>query len=174
MVEHSVRDAGAAGSSPVIPIFCSFPDSSFIIVRWVVKIINTRVRLETKGAGDMIDITRYVAEALQKSGLRTGSVLVFVVGSTAAITTFEYEPGLIADMREFYQQIAPSGKHYYHDDTWGDANGFSHIRASFTGPSLIIPFEESRLLLGTWQQVVLAEFDNRPRTREVIIQITGE
>ena len=94
----------------------------------------------------MIDITRDVAEALQASGLRTGSVLVFVVGSTAAITTFEYEPGLIADMKEFYQQIAPSGKHYYHDDTWGDANGFSHIRASFTGPSLTIPFEEGRLL----------------------------
>jgi secondary thiamine-phosphate synthase enzyme len=139
-----------------------------------VKIINKRVRLETKGAGDMIDITLDVAEALQASGLRIGSVLVFVVGSTAAITTFEYEPGLIADMKDFYKQIAPSGKHYYHDDTWGDANGFSHIRASFTRPSLTIPFEEGRLLLGTWQQVVLAEFDNRPRKREVIVQATGE
>jgi secondary thiamine-phosphate synthase enzyme len=139
-----------------------------------VKIVNKRVRLHTKGAGDMIDITRDVAAALDVSGLRTGSVLVFVVGSTAAITTFEYEPGLIADMLQFYQQIAPSGTHYFHDDTWGDANGFSHIRASFTGPSLTVPFEEGRLLLGTWQQVVLAEFDNRPRKREVIVQITGE
>ena len=122
----------------------------------------------------MIDITRDVAGALEASGLRTGSVLVFVVGSTAAITTFEYEPGLIADMVEFYQRMAPSDEHYHHDDTWGDANGFSHIRASFTGPSLIVPFEEGSLLLGTWQQVVLAEFDNRSREREVIIQITGE
>ena len=138
------------------------------------KIVNKRVRLHTKGTGDMIDITRDVAGALEVSGLRTGNVLVFVVGSTAAITTFEYEPGLIADMKEFYQQIAPSGTHYYHDDTWGDANGFSHIRASFTGPSLTVPFEEGRLLLGTWQQVVLAEFDNRARAREVIVQITGE
>ncbi len=137
------------------------------------KIIHTRVRLETKGAGDMIDITRDVAGALEASGLRIGSVLVFVGGSTAAITTFEYEPGLISDMKEFYQQIAPSGKHYYHDDTWGDANGFSHIRASVTGPSLTIPFEEGKLLLGMWQQVVLAEFDRRPREREVIIQVTG-
>jgi secondary thiamine-phosphate synthase enzyme len=139
-----------------------------------VKIVNKRVGLATKGAGDMIDITRDVAGALEASGLRTGSVLVFVVGSTAAITTFEYEPGLIADMVEFYQRMAPSDEHYHHDDTWGDANGFSHIRASFTGPSLIVPFEEGSLLLGTWQQVVLAEFDNRSREREVIIQITGE
>ncbi len=138
------------------------------------KIVNTRVRLETKGAGDLIDITGDIAAALAHSGLRTGSVLVFVVGSTAGITTFEYEPGLIADMKEFYQRIAPSGKHHYHDDTWGDANGFSHIRASITGPSLTVPFEEGRMLLGTWQQVVLAEFDNRPRAREVIVQLTGE
>ena len=136
--------------------------------------MNKRVRLHTKGAGDMIDITRDVAAALDVSGLRTGNVLVFVVGSTAAITTFEYEPGLIADIKEFYQQIAPSGRHYHHDDTWGDANGFSHVRASFTGPSLTVPFEKGVPLLGTWQQVALAEFDNRPREREVIVQITGE
>ena len=138
------------------------------------KIVLERIRKQTKGSGDLLDITREIAEAVEGSRLQAGSVLVFVVGSTAAITTFEYEPGLIADMKEFYQQIAPSGKHYYHDDTWGDANGFSHIRASLTGPSLTVPFEEGRLLLGTWQQVVLAEFDNRARAREVIVQITGE
>ncbi len=138
------------------------------------KIINSRIRLETKGSGDLVDITGRVAQAVEASALQTGSVLVFVVGSTAGITTFEYEPGLIADMKEFYQQMAPSGRHYYHDDTWGDANGFSHIRASFTGPSLTVPFEAGRLLLGKWQQIVLAEFDNRARRREVIVQITGE
>jgi secondary thiamine-phosphate synthase enzyme len=138
------------------------------------KIVLERIRKQTKGSGDLLDITREIAEAVEGSRLQAGSVLVFVVGSTAAITTFEYEPGLIADMKEFYQALAPSGKHYYHDDTWGDANGFSHIRASFTGPSLTIPFEKGRLLLGTWQQVVLTEFDNRPREREVVVQITGE
>ncbi|MGA3173228.1 MAG: secondary thiamine-phosphate synthase enzyme YjbQ [Syntrophorhabdales bacterium] len=138
------------------------------------KIINQRIRLDTKGSGDLVDITGRVAEALEASRMQTGSVLVFVIGSTAGVTTFEHEPGLIADMKEFYQQIAPSGRHYYHDDTWGDANGYSHIRASFTGASLIIPFEAGRLLLGTWQQVVLAEFDNRPRNREIVVQITGE
>ena len=138
------------------------------------KIINSRIRLETKGSGTLVDITGRVAQAVEASAFQTGSVLVFVVGSTAGITTFEYEPGLIADMKEFYQQMAPSGRHYYHDDTWGDANGFSHIRASFTGPSLTVPFEAGRLLLGKWQQIVLAEFDNRARRREVIVQITGE
>jgi secondary thiamine-phosphate synthase enzyme len=138
------------------------------------KIVLERIRKQTKGSGDFLDITREIAEIVESSRLRAGSVLVFVVGSTAAITTFEYEPGLVADMKDLYQALAPSGRHYYHDDTWGDANGFSHIRASLTGPSLSIPFEKGRLLLGTWQQVVLAEFDNRPREREVVVQITGE
>ena len=138
------------------------------------KIVSERIKKQTKGSGDLLDITGEIAQALERSRLKEGSVLVFVVGSTAAITTFEYEPGLIADMKEFYQTLAPSGRHYYHDDTWGDANGFSHIRASLAGPSLTIPFERSKLLLGTWQQVVLAEFDNRPREREVVVQITGE
>ena len=138
------------------------------------KIVLERIRKQTKGSGDFLDITREIAEIVESSRLRAGSVLVFVVGSTAAITTFEYEPGLVADMKDLYQALAPSGRPYYHDDTWGDANGFSHIRASLTGPSLSIPFEKGRLLLGTWQQVVLAEFDNRPREREVVVQITGE
>jgi len=138
------------------------------------KITNDRVRLSTKGAGDLIDITRQVANALERSKLRAGNVTVFVVGSTAGITTFEYEPGLIRDMQEFYDNLAPAGRHYHHDETWGDANGFSHIRATFTGPSLTVPFEQGRLLLGTWQQIVLAEFDNRPREREIVVHIMGE
>ena len=138
------------------------------------KIISERIKVSTKGAGDLIDITRQVADALQRARLQTGNVTVFVVGSTAAITTFEYEPGLIRDMQEFYEGLAPSTRQYHHDETWGDANGFSHVRATFTGPSLAVPFEQGKLLLGTWQQVVLAEFDNRPRTREIVIQILGE
>lgn len=138
------------------------------------KIVGERIRLRTKGAGDLIDITRQLAGLVQDSGLQIGQALVFVVGSTAGITTFEYEPGLISDLKEFYETLAPSNRHYRHDETWGDANGFSHVRASFTGPSLTVPFENGRLLLGTWQQVVLAEFDNRPRDREIVVQITGD
>ncbi len=138
------------------------------------NIVMKRVNLKTRGSGDLIDITADISKAVEASGLRTGSVLVFVIGSTAGITTFEYEPGLIADMLEFHERVAPSGKPYHHDETWGDANGFSHVRASFTGPSLTVPFEEGRLFLGTWQQIVLAEFDTRSRQREVIVQITGE
>ncbi len=136
-------------------------------------IITDRIRMRTKGAGDLIDITGRLAGLVQDSGLQVGQVHVFVVGSTAGITTFEYEPGLIADLKEFYERLAPSNRPYEHDATWGDANGFSHVRASFTGPSLTVPFENGRLLLGTWQQVVLAEFDNRARDREVVVQITG-
>lgn len=138
------------------------------------KIIGERILLKTRGAGDLIDITRELAGLVQDSGLQIGQALVFVVGSTAGITTFEYEPGLISDLKEFYETLAPSNRHYKHDETWGDANGFSHVRASFTGPSLTVPFENGRLLLGTWQQVVLAEFDNRARDREIVVQITGE
>ena len=138
------------------------------------KIVSERIKLDTSGNGDFLDITDNVARSLAKSGLRAGYVLVFVAGSTAGITTFEYEPGLVADLKEFLQRMAPTGKHYHHDDTWGDANGFSHLRASFTGPSLTVPFERSQLLLGTYQQIVLAEFDNRPRQREIIVQIVGE
>lgn len=138
------------------------------------KIINNKIILDTKGAGDLIDITEKISNILASSKLRNGNLTVFVIGSTAAITTFEFEPGLIKDLKDFYERLVPSDKHYYHDDTWGDANGFSHLRAALQGPSIIIPFEDGRLLLGTWQQVALAEFDNRPRHRQIAIQIIGE
>jgi secondary thiamine-phosphate synthase enzyme len=138
------------------------------------KIINYRLQLKTKGSGDLINITDQVSALLKKSKLTSGNVTVFNIGSTAAITTFEFEPGLIKDMQELYEKIMPSNKHYHHDDTWGDANGFSHLRAALQGPSLTIPFEENTLMLGTWQQVVLAEFDNRPRQRRIVVQIIGE
>ncbi len=138
------------------------------------KVIQNKVSKKTKGSGDLIDITADIAKALHQSGLKTGTVTVFNIGSTAAITTFEFEPGLIKDVQELYEKLIPSKKHYYHDETWGDANGFSHLRAALQGPSLAIPFENGELLLGTWQQVVLAEFDNRPRQRQVVVQMIGE
>jgi len=138
------------------------------------KIINERLKLNTRGNPDLLNITEDLSQILNSSKLKNGSLMVFVVGSTAAITTFEYEPGLIEDIRQFYEKIIPKNKNYEHDQTWGDANGFSHLRAALQGPSLSIPFENGRLLLGTWQQVVLAEFDNRPRRREIIVQIVGE
>lgn len=138
------------------------------------QVINEKITLNTKGSGDLLDITAKITAILRSSGLKKGSLTVFVVGSTAAITTFEYESGLIKDMRDLYEQLIPSHKHYHHDDTWGDANGFSHLRAALQGPSLTIPFADGQLLLGTWQQVVLAEFDNRSRQRQIIVQIIGE
>lgn len=138
------------------------------------KIEHREIRLHTKGNPDLIDITEEITDILLDSGIKTGNLTVFVIGSTAGVTTFEYEPGLIRDLDEFYEKLAPQRKHYHHDATWGDANGFSHVRASFTGPSLTIPFLDGRLTLGTWQQVVLAEFDHRPRHRRLVIQIIGE
>ncbi len=137
------------------------------------KIATEYVNKRTKGAGDLIDITPDIQRLLKDSELTEGSLTVFVIGSTCAITTFEYESGLISDMRGLYENIASSSCSYAHDETWGDANGFSHIRAALQGPSLTIPFQDSRLLLGTWQQVVLAEFDNRPRERRVVVQMMG-
>lgn len=138
------------------------------------KVINEKIAFSTKGNPDLIDITAKVEDILASSGLKKGNLTVFVVGSTAAITTFEYEPGLISDMRDLYEKLIPQNKHYSHDATWGDANGFSHLRAALQGPSLAFPFENAKLMLGTWQQIVLAEFDNRPRKREVVVQIIGE
>ena len=138
------------------------------------KLINKRIKLRTSGNGDLINITGKLKNLLKESGMKNGNITVFHPGSTAAITTFEYEPGLIADIQELYEKLIPTNRHYHHDNTWADANGFSHLRAALQGPSLTIPFEHGRLLLGTWQQVVLAEFDNRPRSREVIVQFLGE
>ena len=138
------------------------------------KVITREISCKTKGNPDFVNISAEISEILGSTGLKEGSITVFVVGSTAAITSFEYEPGLIQDLQELFDKLIPSSKHYTHDATWGDANGFSHLRASLQGPSLTIPFKAGKLVLGTWQQVVLAEFDNRPRERQVIIQAIGE
>jgi len=138
------------------------------------KIISESLKLNTKGNPDLLNITKELQSLLESSKLRTGNLTVFVVGSTAAITAFEYEDGLIKDVKDLYEKLVPSHRQYQHDETWGDANGFSHLRAALQGPSLTIPFEDGKLLLGTWQRVVLAEFDTRPRQRRVVVQIIGE
>lgn len=138
------------------------------------RIITKEIERSTRGCPDLQDITPDVVRLLEAAELRTGNVTLFVVGSTAALTTFEFEPGLVKDMREVYESIAPANRRYSHDETWGDANGYSHVRAALQGPSLTVPFDGGKLMLGTWQQIVLAEFDNRPRERRVVAQFIGE
>ena len=124
--------------------------------------------------GDVIDITESVAAAVQESGLQAGIAVVFVPGATGAVTTIEHEPGLVDDIRAALERIAPKQEAYAHDQKWGDGNGHSHIRASLIGPSLTVPFQNGQLMLGTWQQIVFLELDNRPRRRRIIVQILGE
>ncbi len=131
-------------------------------------------RFSTDGDGTIIDITGYLMSTLQNSGIMTGQLNVIVPGSTGAITTVEFEPGLLRDLPKFFEKIIPSGIEYGHDATWGDGNGFSHIRSALLGPALTIPVSDGRLVLGTWQQVVFMEFDNRPRSRNIHVNIIGE
>jgi len=133
-----------------------------------------RMRMQTAGDGDVIDVTDSVAELVRQSGMRNGIVTVFVPGSTAGLTTVEYEPGLVKDLGELFEKIAPKGRNYHHDMRWGDGNGYSHVRASLLGPSLTVPFAGGAMTLGTWQQIVLIDMDNRPRTREIVVQVMGE
>jgi secondary thiamine-phosphate synthase enzyme len=133
-----------------------------------------RFSVETKGYCHVEDITARVNEAIGDSGLRSGIACVIVAGSTAAVGTIEYEPGLLEDIPEFLEAILPSKRPYHHDDTWHDGNGFSHMRSFLIKTSQSIPFSDGRLVLGTWQQLVLLDFDNRPRTREVVVQMVGE
>ncbi len=133
-----------------------------------------KITEKTAGFCDVIDITAKVRLHLEKEKIQNGLAALFVSGSTAALTTIEHEPGLIQDLKEFVEKYIPSDHRYQHDDRWGDNNGFSHLRASLFGPSLAIPIENGRLCLGTWQQIVLLDFDNRARTREITIQFMGE
>ena len=131
------------------------------------------ISVNTKGANDVLDITGELQKILHDSGLSEGSVLLFVPGSTAGLTTIEFEPGLLKDYPEFFEKIIPSKLKYHHDETWDDANGYAHVRASLQGPSLTVPFSKNKLMLGTWQQIVLIDFDNRSRKRNIIVQLTG-
>lgn len=140
----------------------------------MITISNKKITEQTAGFCDIIDITAKLKEHIQTANLRAGVATLFVSGSTAALTTIEHEAGLILDLKEFVEKYIPSTRRYHHDDRWGDDNGFSHLRASLFGPSLAIPIENGAPSLGTWQQVVLIDFDNRPRTRQIIVQLIGE
>ena len=130
--------------------------------------------VETKGYCALENVTEYVRAKLAESGLKDGIACVAVVGSTAGVSTIEYEPGLLKDVPEFMEKLLPSDRSYQHDNTWHDGNGFSHMRSFLLKTSLCVPFAAGRLLLGTWQQIVVADFDNRPRSRRVVAQFVGE
>jgi secondary thiamine-phosphate synthase enzyme len=133
-----------------------------------------KFRVSTKGFCDIIDITSRVEEAVRNSKIKEGICLVSSPGSTVGLTTIEYEPQLLKDFKEFLEKIIPSDKKYHHDDVWGEANGFSHLRSSLLKPFLVIPVENGKLILGTWQQVVFVDFDNRPREREIFVKVFGK
>lgn len=130
--------------------------------------------ISTNGFNDIIDITNEVQTIDSDNNFTEGNALVFVPGATAGITTIEYEPGLLKDYPQFMESIIPSNKEYHHDMTWHDGNGFSHVRAALQGASFQVPFDDGELLLGTWQQIILLDFDNRGRERKVIVQIIGK
>lgn len=133
-----------------------------------------RREILTKGQGDAHDVTDLVDRAVSDSGMRSGIATLFVVGSTAGVTTIEFEPGAIADLNQLFEWLAPRGGEYRHHLRWGDDNGSSHVRAALLGPSITVPVADGKLLLGTWQQLMLLEFDTRARRREIVIQLAGE
>jgi secondary thiamine-phosphate synthase enzyme len=133
-----------------------------------------RIQISTGGRGETINVTSEIAREVNNSGVGSGVVTVFIPGSTAGVTTVEFEPGLVADMKDMWQRLIPEEMEYEHNKAWGDGNGHSHVRASLLGPSITIPFINKRLTLGTWQQIVIIDFDARPRSREIILQIMGE
>lgn len=135
---------------------------------------NSIIIIKTRGNSDIIDITFEVENAIQKSGMKQGIITVFVMGSTAGVTTIEYEPGLVNDFQKLWARLVPQNISYQHDLRWGDGNGYSHVGASLLGASLTVPFINGKTQLGTWQQVIVVDFDNRPRTRDISLQIVGE
>jgi secondary thiamine-phosphate synthase enzyme len=130
--------------------------------------------VQTQGFSDIVDVTGKVASVINESGLKSGTATVFVIGSTASISTIEYEPALTEDVKEQLNQLIPSNLKTRHSETWGDDNGFSHIRATLMGPGITVPFADKQLVLGTWQQIVVLDHDNRPRSRKIFVQIIGE
>ena len=137
-------------------------------------VVTQNIQVESKSENDIIDITDQVLKIVKESKIENGAVIVFVVGSTAAITTIEYEAGLQKDFPDMLTRLVPNDIEYSHNNTWHDGNGHSHVKASLIGPSIIIPFIEGQLMLGIWQQIVLVEMDTRPRSRKIILQVMGE
>jgi secondary thiamine-phosphate synthase enzyme len=137
-------------------------------------VFGQEIRLETEGFSDIRNITKKVDAVVRESGIKKGLVSISVIGSTASVSTMEYEPALTEDIRDQLEEMVSSSKHTRHSQTWGDDNGFSHIRATIMGPGIVIPLSESKLVLGTWQQIVVIDHDNRPRSRRVFVQVIGE
>ena len=138
------------------------------------QIVTDSIELSTKGHTDIIDITPQVDTVLKNSGLSEGNLTIFVAGSTAGITSIEYEPGLLKDIPEAFEKFAPTVVTCHHDATWGDGNGYAHVRAAMLGPFFSVPFKDGALILGTWQQIVLIDFDNRSRNRSLVVQLLGQ
>ena len=137
-------------------------------------VVTKQINLQTKGNCDIINITPQVEQQVAETDINNGTANLFVAGSTAGISTIEFESGVLSDFQSMWERNIPQNIPYNHDRRWGDGNGYSHVRASLLGASLVIPFNDKRLALGTWQQIVLVDFDNRPRTRQIILQIMGE
>ncbi len=135
---------------------------------------NQQIFVQSTGRTDIIDLTEQVSGVLRDSSVQNGAVTLFTPGSTAALTTIEFESGVVNDLKKAIDRIAPENMYYEHNERWRDGNGYSHVRAALIGPSLYIPVEEGKMTLGTWQQIVLLDFDNRPRERRIVIQISGE
>jgi len=140
----------------------------------MMKIISETLQFSTKGYGDIVDVSEDVSEKLSGTGMRDGLATVFVPGSTGGFTTIEHESGLVKDFTAMMERLIPQNVRYHHDARWGDGNGFSHVRAALLGPSLTVPFSGGRLSLGTWQQIIFVDFDNRRRSRNIILQFMGE
>ena len=138
------------------------------------EVISKSISLSTKGNADVEDITDQIANVVSNSGLKNGTATIFCPSSTSALTTIEYESGAVSDLRRLFDEIIPMNKEYAHNERWHDGNGHSHVRAALLGPSITIPFVDRQLTLGTWQQVIYIDFDNRPRQRKLIVQLIGE
>jgi len=137
-------------------------------------VVTKEIRLSETRTNDIVDLTEDVGQCIAQSGVSSGIVTVFCPGSTGVITTIEYEPGMLKDLPELMEKLTPSDRPYHHDETWHDGNGFSHLRAALIGPDITVPFVAGRLTLGTWQQIIFLENDNKPRQRKLVVQIMGE
>lgn len=137
------------------------------------QIYSATIQVKTTGNSDIINISPQVEKIVSGRPVLNGLVLLFIAGSTAALTTIEFERGVVEDLRRAIERIAPQNMSYEHDARWGDGNGYAHVRAALLGPSLAVPLKDGNIVLGTWQQIVLCDFDNRPRTREIVVQLQG-
>lgn len=137
-------------------------------------VISESIELSTKGNADILDITGDIDQVVRQSGITSGIITIFCPSSTSALTTIEYESGCIKDLKQLFDEIIDPNRNYAHNARWGDGNGHSHVRAALLGPSLTVPFVDNRITLGTWQQIIYVDFDNRPRQRRLVVQVIGE